>query len=96
MLLSVGSLWTGLISAQLSFVGSRHSLTLPLGLGMRTKLLHHSAISSMPRGVMMFFFFNSSLNSFCSAYAMCPGALGMVYCLALPAMKTLHQNTLYQ
>ena len=43
---------------------------------MRTKLLHHSAISSMPRDVMMFCCWslpNSSLNSFCSTYGTCLG-----------------------
>ena len=71
--LSVGPLWTGLISAWFSLAMFRHSLTLPLGFGIMTKLLHHSAISYMPKGVIMsscWDLFNSSLNSFYSAYAM--------------------------
>ena len=72
--LSVGPLWTGLMSTWFSLGGSKHSLTFQLGLGMRTKLLYHSAVSSMPSGVMMSCCWNlpdSSLNSFCNAYAMC-------------------------
>ena len=41
---------------------------------MRTNLLHHSAVSPMHSGVMMFCccsLSNSSLNGFCSAYATC-------------------------
>ena len=71
--LSVGPLWTGLLSAWFSFAGSKYSLTFPLGLVMRTKLLHHSAVSAMPSGVMVSCccsHSNSSLNDFCSAYAM--------------------------
>ena len=70
--LSVGPLWTGLISAWLSLSGSRHSLTLPLGFGTSLKLLHHSAISHMPNGGIYILFWSlsiSSLNSFWSAYA---------------------------
>ena len=71
--LSVGPLWTNLISTWLSLAGSRHSLTLPLGVGASTKLLYHSAISSMPKGVIIsccWSLSNSSLNVFWSAYAM--------------------------
>ena len=74
--LSVGPLWTSLTRTSLSFAGSRHSLTLPLGLGMSMKLLHHSTISSMPKGVIMsccWSLYNSCLNGFCSAYATCHG-----------------------
>ena len=39
MSLNIGLLYTGLISAWLSFAGSRHSLTLPLGLGLLAILL---------------------------------------------------------
>ena len=72
MSLSVGPLCMGLINALFSLAGSRHNLTLPFALGTNTKLLHHSAISSTPRGVMMSIFCrcsSSSLNGYCSAYA---------------------------
>ena len=71
--LSVDPLWTGLISTQFSLAGSKHNLTFPLGLSMRTKLLHYSAVSFIPSGGMMSCccsLSNSSLNSFCSAYVM--------------------------
>ena len=67
ILLSLGSLLTGLINAGFSLARSKHSLTLPLGLGMRTKLLQHSDIPPMPRGVMMsccWSLSNSCLKSF--------------------------------
>ena len=94
-------LWTRLISTWFSLAGSRHSLTLPLSFSMRMKLLHHSTISSIPKGFTMsccWTFSNSSFNGFCSAvvHMLCAlGALGMVNCLALPAMKMSHQNTLH-
>ena len=74
--LCVGPLWTGLISTWLSLAGSRHSLTLPLGFGKSTKLLHHYVVSSMPNGVIISYCWNLSnfhLNSFLSAYATCCG-----------------------
>ena len=74
--LSVGLLFISLIKAWFSHVGSRHSLTLPFALGTNTKLLHHSAISSIPNGVMMSIFCrysSSSLNGFCNMYATCLG-----------------------
>ena len=48
-----------LMSDWLSLARSKHNLTFPFGFGTDTKLLHHSAASSMPRGVMM--------SSFCSS-----------------------------
>ena len=85
LLLSVGPLWTGLLSVWLSLAKSRHTLTLSFGFHMRIKLLHHSAISSMAKGFIMsccWSISNSSLNSFCSPYVTYLGVLGMVYCLA--------------
>ena len=72
---SVGPLCTGLISAYFNWVGSKHSLTLPLALGTGTKLLHHSDTSSIPRGVFVSCcsLSSSSWNGFCSAYATCCG-----------------------
>ena len=70
--LSVGPLWTGLMSAWFSFARSKYSLTLQLDSGMRTKFLYHSAISSTPRAVLMsccWSLSNFSLKGFCSAYA---------------------------
>ena len=81
---SVGPLCIGLINAWLSHAGSKHSLTLPFALGTNTKLLHHSAVLSIPRGVMMSIscsHSSSSLNSFCNAYATCLG--GAWYALLL-------------
>ena len=40
----------GLMSAQLSLMGSKHRHTLLLGLGIVTKLLNHLAVSSTPIG----------------------------------------------
>ena len=62
----------GLINAQFDLTGSRHNLTLPFALGTNTKLLHHSAVLSIPSAMIMSNFcsqFNSSLNGFCSACA---------------------------
>ena len=72
MLFDVGPLCMGLISAWFSLTGSKHNLTLLFALGTNTKLLHHSANSSTPRGVMMSIFCRHSssfLNGFCNAYA---------------------------
>ena len=77
-LLSVGPLWTGLISAWLSPALSRHSLTFPLGFGTSTKLLHHPATSSMPSSVVMSCFrshSNSSLKNICCVWAWSQGHL---------------------
>ena len=73
---SVGPLRISLINAWLSHTESKHSHTLLFALGINTKLLHHSAISSTPRGAMMSNSCScstSSLNSFCNTYAMCLG-----------------------
>ena len=74
--LSVGPLCIDIINAWLSHTGSKHRCTLLFALGTTTKLLHHSAISSTPRGVMMSSscsHFSSSLKGFCNAYAICLG-----------------------
>ena len=76
-----------LISTWLSHVGSRHGLTLPLGFGSHMKLLHHSAVSYIPKDVSMsccWSLCNSFLNSFCSAYATCLGDAwhGLLSCFA--------------
>ena len=76
MSFNMGPLCTGLINAWLNFAQSKHNLTLPLALGTNTKLLHYSAISPTPRGIIMSNICsqsNSSLNGFCSAYATIPG-----------------------
>ena len=73
MSFSMGSLCMGLINAWFNHAGSRHSHTLPLALGTNTKLLHHSNVSSTPRGTIMYCccsLSNSSWNGFYSAYAM--------------------------
>ena len=73
MSFSIGPLCIGLINTWLSHTGSKHSHTLPFALGTNTKLLHHSAILSTPRGAMMSIscsHSSSSLNGFCNAYAM--------------------------
>ena len=43
--LAVGPLWTSLLKALFTLADSRHSYTFQLGLGTRTKLLHHSDVS---------------------------------------------------
>ena len=71
ILLSVRPLCIGLINAWLSHPRSRHSLTLQITLGTNTKLLHHSAVSCTPSGLMMSNLCrhsSCSLNGFCSAY----------------------------
>ena len=66
--LSVDHLWTSLMSARFSFIGSRHNLTFPLGFCTNTELLPHSAISSTSSAVIMsccWSHSNSSLSGFC-------------------------------
>ena len=100
---SVGPLCIGLINAWLSHAGSKHSCTLPFALGTTTKLLHHSAISSTPRGAMMSSScrcFSSSLNGFCNAYATCLGGtwygllLGLSCYENVPSKHPIPLNTL--
>ena len=82
ILLSIGSLYSGLINAWFRLAGSRHSLTVPFGFGTNTKLFCHSAVSPMPSGPMMSYCCmcsNSSLNGHCRAYAM--HHWGAWYCL---------------
>ena len=72
MSFNVGPLWTGLINASFNLAGSKHNLTLQFAFGTNTKLLHHTAVSSTPSGVIMSSFCswsNSSLHGFCSIYA---------------------------
>ena len=76
ILFNVGPLCIGLINAWFNHNRSKHNLTLWLALGTNTKLLHHSAISSTPSGVIMSSYCNLSslsLNGFCSQYATCLG-----------------------
>ena len=67
-------LCTGLSSTLLSLAGSRHSHTLLLALGTKTKLLHHSDDSSTSNGTIISCF--CSLSSFsvwllwCICYSM--------------------------
>ena len=73
MSFNIGPQCIGLINAWLSHAGSKHNCILPFALGTNTKLLHHSAVSSTPSGIMMSSScscWSSSLNGFCSAYAM--------------------------
>ena len=68
---SVGPLCTSPICAWFHLAGSRQSLTFPFDFGK--KLLHHSAVSSMPSGAMMCCcctHSNYSLDGCCRAYAM--------------------------
>ena len=53
MSFNIGPLCIGLINGWLSCTGPKHNCTLPFALGTNTKLLHHSAVSSTPIGVMM-------------------------------------------
>ena len=70
--LSVGPQCISVINACLSCAGSQTQTHLTVCFGYQ--LLHHSAISSTPTGVMMSIFCrcsSSSLKGFCSAYATC-------------------------
>ena len=81
--LSVGPLCISLINAWLSCTGSKHSHALPFALGTTTKLLHHSAVLSTPRGAMMSSscsHFSSSLNSSVMHMPHALVALGMACC----------------
>ena len=72
ILLSLVPLWTDDIGIWFSLARYKYSLTFPLGLGMRTELLPHSTVLSMPSGVMMpccLSLSNFSLNGFCCTYA---------------------------
>ena len=87
---SVGLLCISLINTWLSHAGSKHSLTLPLALGTNTKLLHHSAISSIPRGAMMSISCSHSssfLNGFCNVMPCTLVALGMACCWVSAVMR---------
>ena len=67
ILLRVDPLWTGHINASFNLAGSRHYLTYLFGFGTSMKPLYHSAVSSIPMGVIMSCccsHTNSSLNCF--------------------------------
>ena len=69
MSFNVGVPCIGLINT-LSFLGSKHRCTIPLGFGTKMKLLHHSVVSSIPSGPV--FFCSCSLsNSILSAFVVC-------------------------
>ena len=63
MSFNVGPLRTGLINAWFNVTGSKHNLTLPCALVTNTKLLHHSTVTSIPKGVMMSNFVGSPTHS---------------------------------
>ena len=84
MLITVGFLCTGLLSACLSLAGSRYSHTFPLHLGTSAKLLYYSEVSSMSGGMIICSLCrstNSFLNGSCSTYSIHLG--GTWYDLAL-------------
>ena len=86
---NVGPLCLGLISGLLSLTGSKHSCTLQLAFGTRTKLLHHFDISSTPSGTIICCFCSwssSSLSGSWSSYATSLEVLGMVSCPTLPVI----------
>ena len=88
---NVGHLWMGLISTWLNLTRSKHNLILPFALHTNTQLLHHSANSSTPIGVMISIFCRCSssfLNGFCNAYATC---LGDTWC-SLPSGLSCKEN----
>ena len=73
MSFNMGPLCISIINAWFSHARSKHILTLLLALATNTKLLHHSDISSTPRGAIISCccrLSNSSWNGFCSVYAM--------------------------
>ena len=72
MSFNVEPLCMGHINAWFNHAGCKHNLTLPLALGINTKLLHHSDISSTLSGAVISSccsLSNLSLNGFCSMYA---------------------------
>ena len=67
-----GLLCTGLISAWLNHVGSKHSWMVPFGFGAIIKLFHHSAVLSTSRCTIICCFCRCCsffLNSYCTACA---------------------------
>ena len=75
--LTVGPLWTCYMSGWWSIAGSKHNLTIPIGFGSNTKLLHQSAVIFSPSDMMMSClcsYSSSSLNDLCNADAIHFGA----------------------
>ena len=91
--LSIGPLWTGLISAWLTLAGSRHNLTFPFSFGTNTKLLHDSAVSFLPSGAIISYYCshsNSSLNDLAVHMLHILEVSGMDCYLVWPVMKMYH------
>ena len=63
MSLRIRPLYTNLKSTLLSLAGSKHSHTVPLDIGTRTKLLHHCHVLSMSNGTITHCFCNLSSSS---------------------------------
>ena len=85
-----------LMSVWFSSMGSRQSLSFPVGLGTGTKLLHHSDVSSTPRGTKIWCFCNwssSSLKSCCNVYGKHPGSTWHVWPHLWPATKCSFKTT---
>ena len=71
ILFNVGLLSTGLISVLLSLAGSTTQSYLSLGLCTRTKLLHHSTVSSMPWSTSICCFCSISTSFFMGPWSTC-------------------------
>ena len=91
--LRMGPLWNCHLIHWLSIAGSKHNLTFPFGFGTSTLLLHQSAVSFMPIGVMISSWCShssSSLNGFCNVQTTCHGGgcysllLCFTFCETLP------------
>ena len=101
ILFTVGPLCTGHINTLLSLAGSRHSHTLLLAFGTKTKLLHHSDVAYTAKGTIICCLCNHStfLNGSWSAYATLLGGawygqLPSLTCnFNVPLKHPIHQNT---
>ena len=79
IMFNVGPLCTGLISTLSTLAGYRHNHILPLALETITKLLHHSNVSSMPRGIIIYYFCSLSSSSFRDSWSTHATLLGVAW-----------------
>ena len=87
------------MSAWLSFKGFRQSHIFKLDLGTSTKLLHQSAVSSIPNAGMFHCFFSCStsfLIGSCNRYDTCHNGIWYVFCtIFYPRMKMYFKSIQY-
>ena len=77
---NVGPLCTSLISTLLSLARSRHKHTIPLDLGARMNVLHHSEVSFMPRSTIICCFCSLSSSFFRDSWRVYSTLLGTTWC----------------